>query len=222
MCDPNTTGQQAIGQSSAVLGAGGALTGGVGAYFSALSQKNSMTASAQVANINAQASEAAANSAMVAGGRQQQQIMMNVSNAVGTETAEYGAHGIVVNGGSAGAVKASSEIVGGVDEAQANANAVRQAWGFKTQAVNFQNQSLVDTATAKGINPFMAGGSTMLTGAASVAQSYYKMMNAGVNTSSSGPGGGGSGPGSGSSQSPVIVPSPYTQLTGTTNTSGGY
>ena len=47
------------------------------------------------------------------------------------------------------------------------ANAVRSAWGYRTQAVNFENEALTKRATAGAINPFGSAAGSLLGSAAS-------------------------------------------------------
>lgn len=180
MCDPGSTGGFALASGTTALQGAGVFNGGIGAYFASLGQKNAMKTSANIADINARMAEDSAQSALLAGQREEQNIDIRTTNTLGAEKASYGASGVDVNGGgSVGAVMSTTQIMGESDAITAKANAVRTAWGFRTQAVSDKNQALADRATADGISPGMAASGSLLTGASSVASSYYNLKKQG-------------------------------------------
>ena len=61
-----------------------------------------------------------------------------------------------------------------IDANTLEANAVRTAWGMRTQATNYQNEALAARATAGAINPGMSAVSSLLGSAGSVASSWYQ------------------------------------------------
>ena len=60
------------------------------------------------------------------------------------------------------------------------ANAVRSAWGYRTQAVNFENEALTKRATAGAISPFGSAAGSLLGSAATVAGSWYSLNKVGA------------------------------------------
>lgn len=180
--DPST-----IGSSALTMQAGGAINSTIGSYFSAQGQKASWNNQAQLAKINAQLSEDSAQSALLAGQKEEQQVDMNTTNLKATQRASFGANGIDMSGGGSPiAVLNTTDTMGQIDADQVKANAVRQAWGYRVQATNESNQALTDTATAKSINPGMVAEGSLLTGASQVASSWYSMNRQGVFSGSSG------------------------------------
>ncbi|MDR0380357.1 MAG: hypothetical protein LBI62_10540 [Candidatus Accumulibacter sp.] len=60
------------------------------------------------------------------------------------------------------------------------ANAVRNAWGYRAQATNYQNEALMARAQAKGISPDRSAMSSLLGSAGRVASSWYAFSKAGA------------------------------------------
>ena len=82
--------------------------------------------------------------------------------------------------GSAREVQASTDVMKDIDKNALLANAVSQAWGQRMQGVNYQNEAIYARANAKGINPLMQAGTSLLGGASQVAASWYQMKQAGA------------------------------------------
>jgi hypothetical protein len=77
-------------------------------------------------------------------------------------------------------LQASTDIMKEIDANTLTANAARSAWGYRAQAVNFQNEALTQRATAKAIRPGMSAMSSLLGSAASVAGSWYDLNKSGA------------------------------------------
>ena len=80
----------------------------------------------------------------------------------------------------------------------AEANAVRAAWGYRTQAVNTQNEALIKRSAASSISPMGSAATSLLGSATSVAGNWYQMNKMGLFDS---PSTGGIGAGGGLSMS---------------------
>jgi hypothetical protein len=172
MCTPGTlTGFQIAGGVNSALGAWGTSS----------AQKTALGASANAADINAKMAEDSAQTALLAGQHEQQKIEMNTTRMEDEQTTGFAAHGIDLSGGGTPTeMLASTKLMGDADVATAKANAVRTAWGYRTEGTNYTNEGISDRAGAKGISPFMAAGASMLTSASSIAQTRYMMQKAGV------------------------------------------
>ena len=72
-----------------------------------------------------------------------------------------------------------TDLVTAEDAQQARLNAVREAFGHRTDATNQRNEGLAARANAKGINPMGAAATSLLGSATSMASSYYGMRKAG-------------------------------------------
>lgn len=161
--------------------AGGALTTGIGSYFSAKAQKATYAGQASIADTNAQLAEDSAQSALMAGAKQEQAKMLETTDVVGKQVTGFAANGIDVSGGgSVDNVISSTKTMGEIDADTINANAVRQAWGYRIQATGYKNQALQDRATSSGINPAMQGATSLMSSGGQVAESWYKMNKSGV------------------------------------------
>jgi hypothetical protein len=170
----------ALAQASMITQTAGVFTSGIGSFFGAKSQQSSLDAQAGLAETNARIAEMGAQSALQQGQQQVGALTMRAGNIKASQRASMAANGIDIGEGNAGEVQASTDIMKEVDSNQIQANAVRSAWGYRTQATNYQNEALVKRATADGISPFGAAASTLLTGAGSVANSWYRLKKPGA------------------------------------------
>lgn len=157
------------------LQAYGMASGAVGSFYSAKMTKQQLAFEAGMADINARIAELGA-----------QQELLNGQKAVGALTLQAGqlksrqrtamaANGVDLGEGSAAEIQASTDIMKAIDVNTIEANAVRDAWGFRTQGANYQSEALMKRGSAAGISPFAAGASSLLTGAGQVASSWYLM-----------------------------------------------
>lgn len=178
----NSLAVSAIGLQSA-----GAVTSTIGSYFGTKGQQTALNGQADVAEINARLADEGAATALQAGQREEQRIDINTSNLKGTERADFGANGIDISGGGSPIrVLNSTETLGQIDANTAHLNAIRTAFGYKTQATNYTNQARTLRTSSKTISPLMAAGSTLLEGASSVAKSYYTLNKNGAFSSAEG------------------------------------
>jgi len=67
----------------------------------------------------------------------------------GAQKAGMGASGIDIGVGSNANVEASTAMLGQLDMMNIRNNAARQAYGFDTQAVNYEDQAAIDESSAK-------------------------------------------------------------------------
>jgi len=157
----------------------GAATSAVGAYGSAKSQKSALGFQAQMADVNAQLAERRAQIALEQGAYQAQEIERQGARAKGSQRANMGASNIALDSTTALAIVAGTDMVTAEDAQQARINAVRAAWGHRTDATNMRNEGVAARANAKGINPMGAASTSLLGSATSMASSYYGMRKAG-------------------------------------------
>ena len=83
-------------------------------------------------------------------------------------------------------MQASTDIMKEIDRNTVEANAVRSAWGYRTQAVNSQNDALIKRATADTISPFGSATTSLMGSAGNVATSWYQLNKATANSPSNG------------------------------------
>ena len=133
---------------------------------------------ANIARINAQMMERQYESTLRSSERAITQKTMAAGQAKASQRAALAANGIAVGEGSAAELQASTDIVKEMDVNQIKANALSQAWGYKTQAVNYESQALMSEAQKQ--SRWGTFGVTLLGGASQVANSYGLMSANGV------------------------------------------
>ena len=153
MCSP--------GAMMATQGASAA-SSAVGAYYSAQGQQNALRQQADLAEIQAQRT-------LQSGERDVQRSRLQTASLKGTQRAGMAANGIDVGVGSAAQVLTSTDVMGEIDANTIEANAVRSAWGYRTEAT-------MKRGSASAINPAMAGATSILGGAGKVATSWYRLQ----------------------------------------------
>lgn len=168
------------GNSALMLQGGGAAMGAVGAYFGAQSQQTALNGQAAIADINAKQSELSAQQELYKGNAAVAQVTQRAGMIKGSQRASMAANGIDLGSGSAAEVLTGTDIMKEQDANTLTANAVRAAWGYRTQGTNFQNEALMKRASADSINPLMAGATSLLGSAGSIAQSWYQMNKFGA------------------------------------------
>lgn len=169
-----------LATTSLIGQAGGGIMSAVGGYYSASAQKASLKAQAAIADTNARIAELGAQSALQQGQQQVASLTLQAGQLKSRQRATMAANGIDLGIGSAAEIQASTDIMKEIDMATVEANAVRSAWGYRTQAVNYQNEALMQRATAKGISPGATLASSLLGTATSVAGSWYAMNKVGA------------------------------------------
>ena len=152
-------------------GAGG-IIGAVGAYDSASAQKTQLAYEANIAASNAALAHYQAQQTQVIADQQTAQQEMKTSQTFSSQRTSMAANGVDLSQGSANEVLASTKYMGAVDAMTIQDNATRQAQAFNTEATNYSTESTMDTSASNSINPNMAAGSSLLTGAASLAMLF--------------------------------------------------
>lgn len=164
------------------LGAQGAGAGlsAVGAYGSAASQKSGLRYEAQVAGLNAGLAERQAQIALEQGQYQVDQLRRATAGLKGSQTATMAARGLDLTSGTPAEILAGTDFMGEIDVQQAQINAVREAWGYRTQKTNLENEARTKRANASAISPGMAAATSLLGSATSMAGSFYGFQKAGA------------------------------------------
>ena len=147
-----------LSQFGMITGIGGAVTSGVGSYFSALGQKNSL-------NFQAEMDQANALHAADAGTTQAANVLQKGAQVMSEQRASFGANGVDINDGSAAQVIASTDVDRHIDANTTINNAMQEAFGYRTSAI-------MKKAAASAISPATAGITTLISGASSVASQW--------------------------------------------------
>lgn len=166
--------------SSLALAGAGAVTNSIGAYYSAKSEKSSLRFQAQMAEINARNAELAAQQEIRSGQHQEQQSRLQTAAVKSAQRVALGANGVALNEGSAANILTTTDYIGEVDANTIAANAVRSAWGYRTQGVDYKNRAVMARASASAISPAMAAGSSLLGDAGSIASRWYSADQVGA------------------------------------------
>lgn len=159
---------------------GGGVSSAVGGYFSAATQKAALQGQAAVADVNARIAELGAQSALLQGQQQVGALTLKAGQLKSSQKAALAANGVSLGEGNAAEIQASTDIMAEIDADTLTANAVRSAWGYRTQAVNFQNEALSKRASVEAINPGMSAAGSLLGSAGSVAGSWYSLNKSGA------------------------------------------
>lgn len=177
---PTPAGSQGMAQFGLGMQVAGAVSSAIGSYAGLRAQKSQLRIQAILDGINAKAAGTAADSALAAGQHEEQGSMLRTAQLKSTQQADFAAGNIDLGEGSAARVLTSTDVMGAIDKNTIAANAVRQAWGYRTGAVNASNQGRFASAGADATNPGMGAGASLLGSAGSVAQSWYMLNRSGA------------------------------------------
>lgn len=165
------------GSEIGLLGVG---TAGLGVLSSANASKNSATTNqiqlqfnAEVAKLNQQLNETNAQAALMSGQLEENAVRMRTAQMKGTQRARMAANGIDLSSDTPLEILSSTDFMGKIDAQTVANNAVRAAWGYRTQGSNYALQAAMASASASTISPSTAFTNTLLGGAGSVAMNWY-------------------------------------------------
>jgi hypothetical protein len=182
------TGVQAMSQTGSIFAIGGAVTGAIGSYYAAQSQKaqlesqaSSMRFQSDISELNAAQAEFTAQQIMRAGQQRQGQIGLRAGKIKSSQRASMAARGIDLGVGSAVETIATTDLMKEIDMLTVNADTVRSAESARQQRQNYLTASAMQDVSASNlagsaasISPFMAAGSSILGSAGSVANAWYQ------------------------------------------------
>lgn len=172
MCGPLAIGLQGLGALSSANAAQGA----------AESSKIQLNASAALGDINARMSELSAQSAILAGQREEQKSRLATANLKSRQRVSMAANGIDLGVGTGEQILTSTDLMGEIDADTIRGNAIKSAWGYRTQGVNQQSQARMQRASADAINPGQAFTTSLIGSASQVAASWYRGTDWGTKT----------------------------------------
>jgi len=152
----------------------------VGAYFDAKGQKSTLNSMAHIDDVNAKLEEMSAQSALLSGQRQEQSVKLNTAQIKSSQKTAMAANGIDLSSETPVNVLTSTDVVGEVDAATVAANAMRTAFGYRQQGLNFSNRARSERAQASAISPVMSGLTSLISGAGTVSDSWYKLKKEGA------------------------------------------
>lgn len=169
----------------AMMGAGVA-SGAVGSYWSAKNTKITLEGQAALSDVNARIAELGAEQELIKGQQEVGQVTMRAGQLKSSQRAAMAANGIDLGEGNAAEIQASTDIMKEIDKNTVEANAVRSAWGYRTNALNYQNDAMVKRGSAGGISPGMSAFGSLIGSAGQVAGTWYSInKSTGTNNSPS-------------------------------------
>lgn len=151
-----------------------------GAYYNARSQKTTLNSQAAIDETNAKIADMSAASALLTGQRQEQSVKLNTAQIKSSQRAAQAANGLDLSSTTPVAVRTSTDVVGEIDAATVAANAMRSAFGYQVQSLNYSNRARGERVAAKGINPWVSAAGTLISGAGTVTESWYKLKKEGA------------------------------------------
>jgi len=160
--------------STALMGAGAA-SQTIGAYYSAKNQKSTLGFQAATDDQNARLAELSAQTELLRGQREQQNSQLTTAQLKSRQRVSMAANGVDLGEGTAANVLTTTDVMGEIDANTLVANAVRSAWGYRTQASTLRSDARVKRATAGAISPGAAAFSTLLGQAGKVATNWYDL-----------------------------------------------
>lgn len=159
---------------------GGGIMSAFGAYGDAKSQRSALNYQANMAEINARMADTSAEVELIRGNAEVGRLTLQHGQHRGQQRAALAANGVDLGEGSAAEVQASSELLNEMDMDTLRSNVVRAAWGHRAEATNYRTQAMMSRGAAKSISPGMAGFTSLLGSAGSVADSWYKFNKEGL------------------------------------------
>lgn len=153
----------------------GALNSAYGAFASARTQRRNLAFQAEMARINAGLSEKAAEGELLKGQQQEQSARLRTAGLKSTQRAAMAANGIDLSSGTAQNILNTTDYMGDVDANTIAANAIKSAWGYRTQGTNYSNEAAMAAANSSGISPTASAFSSLLDSAAQVAPQWYQL-----------------------------------------------
>jgi hypothetical protein len=168
--------------TASLLGSiGSAATSTVGSYYQARGQKTALGYEAPAAELQAKAAEQNALNTFSIGEREASEILRQGGVVKSAQRVAYAANGIDVNAeGTPQRVAAGTELMRRVDAENLRLNAVRSAFGARTEAAGQRGQAAVSRATADAISPTGSAFTTLVGEAGRVGSQWYYGVKTGA------------------------------------------
>jgi hypothetical protein len=166
--------------ASLIAGAASGAMNTVGAYYAASGQKNALKLQARLDEINAKIADSQARDALFRGERAEQAFRQDVAQLRSKQRVGYAAGGVDLGSETVAATLTSTDVMSELDATQIKANALREAWGMRTEAGNLRSSANMNRATASAINPLMQAGATFLTEGAKWGGQYAAFKDSGA------------------------------------------
>ena len=162
--------------TSAVLSGVGAGVQLYGALEEADAKKQQAEFQASQDRFNADISDIQAKDAIERGDVDANNLLNQARGVKGAQRAAAASSGVDVNSGSAAALVADTDQLSKFDVETIKSNAVREAFGYKAQAVQLRREAkmTVDAGERSARNTILTGGANALSSAGSIYSSFKK------------------------------------------------
>lgn len=157
----------------------------IGSMNQAEAQQNQYNYQAQVARNNATMAGYQAKEAIRQGQIEEQNQRLKTAAMYGDQRAQLAANGLDLGEGTATELLTTTKYMGERDALTIRDNASRKAWAAQVQEQGFTDEASMKTASADGINPLMAGATSLMGSASNVADSWYKAKKSGTDLTKS-------------------------------------
>lgn len=149
--------------------------------YNAVNQANAQSDmanyNAAVARNNATMAEYQAQDAISRGNTAAEEHSRKVAALVGTQRNSMASRGLDISEGTPLDIMSDSELLGSIDQRTIKTNAEKEAWSARVQSSNYGSQAGMYKMQAENTSPLMAGAGSLLSGAASVADKWYRQSN---------------------------------------------
>lgn len=163
-----------MGMASTGMQVAGMVTSTMGAYEKSKATKGAYEYQAAVSENNATMARWQAQDALQRGARTEQTQRLKTAQVRGSQRAALAARGVALDEGSALNLLDDTDYMGEMDVNTIRGNANKEAWGARVQAGNYAGDAGMLSARADAESPGFAAATSLLTGAGSVADSWYR------------------------------------------------
>jgi hypothetical protein len=153
----------------------------VGSIFGAQMQKDQLRSQARIAEINADIADSNARQIVRAGTIEESRVKLAGAQAKGTQRAQIAGSGIDIAGSNTALARLTgTDVITEVDANTVRSNALRAAWGQRFEAGDMRRQANTYRSEARSISPALAGFTSLINSAGSVAESWYSLNKVGA------------------------------------------
>lgn len=153
----------------------------VGSIIGAQMQKDQLRSQARIAEINAEVADSNARQITRAGTIEESRVKLAGAQAKGEQRAQLAGSGIDIAGSNTALARLTgTDVITEVDANTVRANALRAAWGQRFEAGDMRRQANTFRSEASSISPALAGMTSLINSAGSVASSWYSLNKVGA------------------------------------------
>lgn len=169
-----------LAQFSTASSISGAVSSVFASFNNALMQKQTLKHKAAMAEINAKIADLGAESTLLQGKSEVAKLTMQAGQLKSRQRTALAANGVDLGVGNAAEIQASTDMMKEIDANTLKTNAMRSAWGYRNQAVNYRNQARADLTSASGISPLTAAVTSLMGESNQVASQWYGLQKEGA------------------------------------------